>query len=79
MTQIIDYQILVEREIEKYLLAQGYHRANLVRNWLEIRQQIFFGEWFTVRNYQRLWGTIQDFGIENSVPLPRVRRGNHLL
>ncbi|KAJ0679762.1 putative cytochrome-c oxidase [Helianthus annuus] len=37
MTQIIDYQILVEREIEKYLLAQGYPRANLVRNWLEIR------------------------------------------
>ncbi|KAM0048601.1 putative cytochrome-c oxidase [Helianthus debilis subsp. tardiflorus] len=79
MTQIIDYQILVEREIEKYLLAQGYHRANLVRNWLEIRQQIFSGERFTVRNYQRLWGTIQDFGIENSAPLQRVRRGNHLL
>ncbi|KAM0049751.1 putative cytochrome-c oxidase [Helianthus debilis subsp. tardiflorus] len=51
MTQIIDYQILVEREIEKYLLAQGYHRANLVGNWLEIRQQIFSGERFTIRNY----------------------------
>nr|YP_009974700.1 hypothetical protein JAA21_mgp01 [Helianthus grosseserratus]QNJ33661.1 hypothetical protein [Helianthus grosseserratus] len=77
MNQIIDYQGLIEREVEKTLLAEGYERAFLMRNWPAIRQQLFSGQRYTVPAYERLWGNLQTNGIQHFPPLQQIRR--HIL